>query len=94
MPIKKALNYGTEPGYLAIWPTPDKLHGGKKVYADLAEAKQQADYDAAFLNQYRYVVPVEDKGYAVLGYADLWVYFGDPMKDEIIYTVESRCTRL
>lgn len=62
--------------------------GGIPVIPDLTEAKQQADWEARFYVQYRYVIPVEG-GYVVMGYANLWDYFGDPMEQERVYQVDA-----
>ncbi|SRR6266567_4839183 len=88
MPIRKELTTGINQGRLIIWPSPSKTRGGIEVLTDLDEAKKQARRDANRFDQYRYVVSVLD-GYVVVGYADLWDYFGDLMELETVYKVDA-----
>lgn len=62
--------------------------GGVEIITDLEKAKQDADQSAHRLDQNRYVVRWAE-GYVVMGYSDLWDYFGDPMKGEIVHTVNA-----
>ncbi|SRR6266567_388548 len=88
MPIRKPLNYGIVGGKLTIWPTPERGHGGLPIETDLNEAISNADRQNSLINQLRYVVQVEDKGYVVCSYSDIGMYFGDPMEDAIVYRNE------
>lgn len=70
-----------------IWPGPGD-RGGVEVIPELVKAWQQAVHEANYLDRNRYVVRVEG-GYVVMGYASIWDYFGDSMKEETIYEIEA-----
>ena len=74
-------------GQVWLKPGPGE-RGGIPVILDLETAKTGAEWEANRYDQYRYVVAFND-GYVVMGYADLWDYFGDDMKDEIVYKVDA-----
>jgi hypothetical protein len=82
----KELREGRVHGKLVIWPGPYN-RGGLEVYDDLEEAKAQANYEADRYAQYRYVYVYKD-GYVVLGYADVWDYFGEWDEAAILYKVD------
>ena len=58
-----------------------------EFYTNLEEAKEVAERTYFSEGTYQYVVSIEG-GYVVLGYADLWIFFGDPMKDAIVYKLD------
>jgi hypothetical protein len=75
--------------YILPLPRVYQPAGELEVVFDLEQAKQQADGEAREHHQHRYVHRYKE-GYVVVGYSDMWAYFGagDQDNELVVYHVE------
>lgn len=73
-------------------PHEESTTSGAKIILNVEEAKGIADSECGRFTEERYVIAFEE-GYVVLSQRERYDYFGDPMKEETIYTVVPSSTR-